>query len=86
MYYYVVFQKQFAKAVWGDGSKTFEWLYFQTQNKEQALTAARQNNADLLLNLTTERFIIYESEKLLKKFSKKLCSEIYPTNENPLFH
>ena len=84
MFYYVVFQKEFASTTMGDGTQIFEWLYFSTENKDYALSAARKNNSDAFINITTERFIIYESEKILKKFSKKLCKFIYPTSENPL--
>jgi hypothetical protein len=86
MYYYLVFQKEFADTLWGYGEQTFEWLLLTTQNKENALKYARKNNSDDFLNISCERFLVYQSEKLLKKNNKKFSKLIYPTPENPMFH
>jgi len=87
MFYYLVLQKEFSKIVGGYGEQVFEWLMCTGENnKENNLRWARENNSDAFVNIHTERFVVYESEKLIKRFNKKDCKLIYPTIGNPLFH
>jgi len=83
MYYYIVFFKEFASTVLGYNS--YEWLMYETESKDFAIKSARDHNADAFVNITSERFMVYESSKKIKKFVKKDTKLIYPTPENPLF-
>lgn len=69
--YIVTYFKTFLSSVFGENE--FEFLLYQTSNKDFAINRAKEYN--LLNENTTERFRVWESET--KKFNKKKSKLIY---------
>jgi hypothetical protein len=84
MPFVIIFEKEMGRNVpFEDCIFTFQVLDLY-ENEDKCLEMARRMNKDCWLNLTLERFKVFETDNAKGKYNKR-AKLIYPTPENPLF-